>query len=451
MKLVVPIYFLIYFLFSQDTLVIIENQIITKNDFIKRSEYTIRPTYCNSDKNLDKKIILNSLIAEKLLAIKNKDEFDIDETNLIQGIKEQAMRKVMLENTVNSSLVIDENKILDLLNKSLYDYKIDFITINHNEIFLVNQDLNLNKSYKEIIKNLKHRNNQKYIKFGELSYDDIYQEFYTSDINVGDIIGPIKTLNDNYILINVLSKKKNILIDTESQKNQYENVKSYLIKSESYKIRKKYIQKIMKGKTIEFNENSFFNLADYFYDQEKKPIKTDDIIFTLANRDWSIEDLIEINKLNPVLFREPYKNKNEFYNQFKLSLVDLIQNYFLTKKAYELNLSSHPAVVKEGEIWSSYLSANSEKDKIINANQSLLKNLNTEYEVLEKILNKELEILFVENSDKILIDVEMFNGIKLSNIDMLVINTNQPYQLNVPPFPRLTTKNNLDYGTKKDS
>tara|TARA_Y100000996_G_scaffold23308_1_gene16824 strand:+ start:7887 stop:9242 length:1356 start_codon:yes stop_codon:yes gene_type:complete len=451
MKLVVPIYFLIYFLFSQDTLVIIENQIITKNDFIKRSEYTIRPTYCNSDKNLDKKIILNSLIAEKLLAIKNKDEFDIDETNLIQGIKEQAMRKVMLENTVNSSLVIDENKILDLLNKSLYDYKIDFITINHNEIFLVNQDLNLNKSYKEIIKNLKHRNNQKYIKFEEISYDDIYQEFYTSDINVGDIIGPIKTLNDNYILINVLSKKKNILIDTESQKNQYENVKSYLIKSESYKIRKNYIQKIMKGKTIEFNENSFFNLADYFYDQEKKPIKTDDIIFTLANRDWSIEDLIEINKLNPVLFREPYKNKNEFYNQFKLSLVDLIQNYFLTKKAYELNLSSHPAVVKEGEIWSSYLSANSEKDKIINANQSLLKNLNTEYEVLEKILNKELEILFVENSDKILIDVEMFNGIKLSNIDMLVINTNQPYQLNVPPFPRLTTKNNLDYGTKKDS
>tara|TARA_B100001778_G_scaffold328824_1_gene328840 strand:+ start:57 stop:1142 length:1086 start_codon:yes stop_codon:yes gene_type:complete len=361
------------------------------------------------------------------------------------------MRKVMLENTVNSSLVIDENKILDLLNKSLYDYKIDFITINHNEIFLVNQDLNLNKSYKEIIKNLKHRNNQKYIKFEEISYDDIYQEFYTSDINVGDIIGPIKTLNDNYILINVLSKKKNILIDTESQKNQYENVKSYLIKSESYKIRKNYIQKIMKGKTIEFNENSFFNLADYFYDQEKKPIKTDDIIFTLANRDWSIEDLIEINKLNPVLFREPYKNKNEFYNQFKLSLVDLIQNYFLTKKAYELNLSSHPAVVKEGEIWSSYLSANSEKDKIINANQSLLKNLNTEYEVLEKILNKELEILFVENSDKILIDVEMFNGIKLSNIDMLVINTNQPYQLNVPPFPRLTTKNNLDYGTKKDS
>ncbi len=451
MKLVVPIYFLIYFLFSQDTLVIIENQIITKNDFIKRSEYTIRPTYCNSDKNLDKKIILNSLIAEKLLAIKNKDEFDIDETNLIQGIKEQAMRKVMLENTVNSSLVIDENKILDLLNKSLYDYKIDFITINHNEIFLVNQDLNLNKSYKEIIKNLKHRNNQKYIKFEEISYDDIYQEFYTSDINVGDIIGPIKTLNDNYILINVLSKKKNILIDTESQKNQYENVKSYLIKSESYKIRKNYIQKIMKGKTIEFNENSFFNLADYFYDQEKKPIKTDDIIFTLANRDWSIEDLIEINKLNPVLFREPYKNKNEFYNQFKLSLVDLIQNYFLTKKAYELNLSSHPAVVKEGEIWSSYLSANSEKDKIINANQSLLKNLNTEHEVLEKILNKELEILFVENSDKILIDVEMFNGIKLSNIDMLVINTNQPYQLNVPPFPRLTTKNNLDYGTKKDS
>ena len=56
MKLIVPIYFLIYFLFSQDTLVIIENQIITKNDFIKRSEYTIRPKYCNSDKISIKKL-----------------------------------------------------------------------------------------------------------------------------------------------------------------------------------------------------------------------------------------------------------------------------------------------------------------------------------------------------------------------------------------------------------
>ena len=370
---------------------------------------------------------------------------------MIQGVKEQAMRKVMLENTVNSSLVIDENKILDLLNKSLFDYKIDFITVDHHEILLVNQDLNLNKSFKEITKGLKHRSNQKYIRFEELSYDGIYEKFYTSDINVGDIIGPIKTLDDNYILINVLSKKKNIFFDAQSQKNQYENVKDYLIKSESYKIRKNYIQKIMQGKTIEFNENSFFNLADYFYNQEKKPIKTDDIIFTLENKNWSIEDLIEINKLNPVLFRESYKNKNEFYNQFKLSLVDLIQNYFLTKKAYELNLSSHPAVIKESEVWSTYLSANSEKDKIINANQSLLKNLSTEYEVIEKILNKELEILFIENSNKILIDVEMFNDIKLSNIDMLVINTNQPYQLNVPPFPKLTTKNNLDYGNKKDS
>ena len=71
-------YIIVYFFFqfiypSIDTLVLINNKVITKNDFLRRAEYTIRPTYCNSDNNVDKKIILNSLIAEKLYAIEKLD------------------------------------------------------------------------------------------------------------------------------------------------------------------------------------------------------------------------------------------------------------------------------------------------------------------------------------------------------------------------------------------
>ena len=43
----------------------------------------------------------------------------------------------------------------------------------------------------------------------------------------------------------------------------------------------------------------------------------------------------------------------------------------------------------------------------------------------------------------------MFNEIQLTRIDMMVINVNHPYQLTVPPFPKLTIKNNLNYGMKK--
>ena len=105
-------------MFTQDTLILINDKVITKNDFIKRAEYTIRPNYCNSKSNLDKKIILNSLIAEKLYAIENS-ESEIDDykvLNSIKGIEEQTMRKVMLEDYVNHNLKSDtvQNDIINM-------------------------------------------------------------------------------------------------------------------------------------------------------------------------------------------------------------------------------------------------------------------------------------------------------------------------------------------------
>ena len=44
---------------NQDTLILIQDKVITKNDFIRRAEYTIRPDYCKSNNNVHKKVILN--------------------------------------------------------------------------------------------------------------------------------------------------------------------------------------------------------------------------------------------------------------------------------------------------------------------------------------------------------------------------------------------------------
>ena len=47
----------------------IGDKVITIQDFIRRAEYTIRPPYCRQGNYIHKKIILNSLIAEKLTAL----------------------------------------------------------------------------------------------------------------------------------------------------------------------------------------------------------------------------------------------------------------------------------------------------------------------------------------------------------------------------------------------
>ena len=116
MKILIIYMFLQLIFCNQDTLIIVGDKVITKKDFLRRSEYAIRPSYCKSNGDIDKKIILNSLIAEKLFAIENSKNIMIDNeiSNFINGIKEQTMRKVMLEEHVNKNLYMDNHLITKL-------------------------------------------------------------------------------------------------------------------------------------------------------------------------------------------------------------------------------------------------------------------------------------------------------------------------------------------------
>ena len=79
---------------SGNVLTSIGNRLITVNDYIKRCEYVPRPNYCKNNNYIHKKIALNSLIAEKLLALefeKKKLNFTNAQKNLITGRKEQSL------------------------------------------------------------------------------------------------------------------------------------------------------------------------------------------------------------------------------------------------------------------------------------------------------------------------------------------------------------------------
>ena len=65
------------FTFGNSVLAQIDNHIILKNEFIQRAEYVIRPNYCSKGNNVHKQIVLNSLIAEKLLAIEGEQLFNL--------------------------------------------------------------------------------------------------------------------------------------------------------------------------------------------------------------------------------------------------------------------------------------------------------------------------------------------------------------------------------------
>ena len=447
-------YIIIYFFFhllypSADTLVVINNKVITKNDFLRRAEYTIRPTYCNSDNNIDKKIILNSLIAEKLYAIENsdfeiKDKHDI---NSINGIKEQTMRQVMLEEYVNNNLSIDDGMVLSLYIKSQFKYDIKFITFNHTHV----EEIGSQDSFGDISEKLNIFPNTRQISFFDCNNDKVFEYFYynTNTINKGELIGPINLSDDKAILVEVVNKKTNVNLNELSQIESYEKIQDFYIEYQASKLRKKFVKNLMSGKQIDFRDDAFKNLADYYYNDElTTQVDVEKVLFSIDKKDWKIKDLIDANNTRPLVFRETYSDKMDFYIQFKLALVDLVRDFYLTNKAYAYGFDNHPSVINEVETWTDYMLAHDMKNQLF-SNSSEIEDIKNEYDLIKNILNPKSEILFRKYSDQIIVDVDMFNDIKLSSIDMVAININQPYQLLVPLFPKLTTKNNLNYGIKK--
>ena len=126
----------------------------------------------------------------------------------------------------------------------------------------------------------------------------------------------------------------------------------------------------------------------------------------------------------------------------------MVRDFYLTNKAYAYGFDNHAAVLNEVEIWTDYILAHDMKNQLV-ANKSEIEEIKNEYDLIKNILTPKSNLLFKKYSDQIVVDVDMFNDIKLSSIDMVVINVNQPYQLLVPLFPKLTTKNDLNYGIKK--
>ena len=53
-------------------------------------------------------------------------------------------------------------------------------------------------------------------------------------------------------------------------------------------------------------------------------------------------------------------------------------------------------------------------------------------------------------TDKIVINMEVFEDIELTATDMVVTQKGVPYPIMVPLFPIITTDNRLDYGSKKN-
>ncbi len=469
---------------EQVVLATVGDRVITLDEFIQRAEYTIRPQYAKGDDYVTKKIIFNSLIAEKLFALEvgtdNALYQNEDFQNYIRGRQEQAMRKWLFRKEGVEKVNLDTAKVKKAFRWAGRNYLVEYFSVptkhmaDSVKLWLDNPEFSMTDIYYKI-------GGQDTLPTHRVSWqkedsDNIINALYFDSLDVGDIVGPIKVEDGFYTTMRIKDWDENIAITNEQIKLRWHDVTDRLKQIEGQEIYENFALDVMSGKRVEFERDTFFALVDlikpfylipeeekrkafnakYWHDEEPG-IKFEDVkgsfdtikdqpLLTIDKETWTVERLRNEIALHPLVFRKRNLTDRTFPEQLKLAIVDLIRDKYLTKEAYKRGFDKINFIEQEKLMWQDQaISLFHQKQYLQNAGCTT--NFRKEpMKVINDYLNDYVDSLQTKYSDQIKVNMDIFKKIELSRIDMFVVERNVPYPIKVPSFPMLTTDHPLDYG-----
>ena len=460
------------FAIDSNILVEINDRVITKNDFIIRSEYTIRPSYCKSNNQIHKKIILNSLIAEKLLAIEIEDYISEENfsDNFLNGIKEQYMRDYLLKDMAYSEIDINPMITEKYLENSLKVYDLYFISISSEPVAnSISMLLAQGIEFEDICRDYLNLKGIPEIKMDFFYEKDpaIHESIFLNSLSKDQVIGPILAKDNKHLFIKVKDFVYSPLITSNEISNHTNMVNQKLYELTQVKEYDIYIKEIMKDYSVVFNSDVFVKLAseayNYYIDRnnlindqvlssslifsKRDSINYYDEIFTLNGNSYNVSYLDNLISKHPLVFRNQNISRKEFGMQFKYALVDLIRDERLNEIAYKNNYDINDDVLKDYRIFSDATSSKLHLEALLKNNNFSLDQFNQNPEsIIDNYLNQYIDSLQASYSDNIKINFNLLNEIELTDIDLYAYKKGVPYPMVVPVFPVLTNKSVIDYG-----
>ncbi len=455
---------------------------ITVNEFIRRAEYTPRPAYCRGENYIHRKIILNSLIAEKLLALEAGEDNDLTRNyefrQYIRGRKEQAMRQWLFYQVAQKKVRLNPREVNRVFKLAGRVYEVSFINCpDQSEAQKIQTLLNKGVPFDTLAKSLnpKRKVPRREINFSASEPDIVNATLFADSLRKGQILGPLKIDRDNFMFLKINGWHTKLALSSAQQRNRLDEVKEKLTERQALKIYNNYIAKLMKGKTLQFNEPVFRKLVDIlgpeyfktakdkkeafnkkFWNKDNTEMERKDAqgelrkiynqpFFTVDGQTWTVADFEDELLRHPLIFRKKRFPQHKFAQQFKLAVVDMIRDRYVTQDAYKRGYDKVPEVVRNVNMWRDNLLALYRKRAYLKSKGVKgLKNA----DIIRTYLDPYVAELRQKYADQIEINTDAFEKIHLTRIDMFAFQPNQAFPVVVPSFPQLTTHNKLDYGKK---
>lgn len=458
---------------------------ISVNEFIRRAEYTLRPDYVRQNSYLHKKIILNSLIAEKLLAIEAGENNPISQDEnfqrFLQGRKEQAMRQYMHNVEATQKVVLDTADVNRAYRLAGREYEIEYFTTNDSAFVnryekRVPDDpaLFYDAFYELTGDTLPPERNVKWI---DKEHANIHDALFGQDFQVGQVLPPVHVEGD-YVFIKIKGWHDDVAFTPNQRQERLKNVTEKLTGIQARKIWDARVSDIMRGKRLDFNKDVFQKLEKIFFDvyfttdterrdqligkvwdveHEDAQVALDNMpdedfmqqpFFTVDGTTWTVADFREAIDRHPLVFRERKMPSHEFPAQFRLAVADLVRDHFVTQAAYKAGYDKVNVVQRNVNMWRDSYVAIYQRQKVLREMGETRHFLNNYHEILEDDLNPYVRKLQEKYYKQIEMDFDAFEKISLTSIDLFVKQPEMPFKYVVPMFPIITSENLIDYIAK---
>jgi len=456
------------------------NKTITKTEFMNRAEFVPRPDYCRFDNPIHRKIVLNTLIAEKLLAIETGENNELttspEYAAYITGRKEQAMRQVHYYELAYTTSKPDSSVIATVYNTAGRTYNVSYFRIKDSSLShqvyeeIIDSGISFDSLYAAVSSSDTIPTKQ--ISYLNQELPAVHNSLFSDELVKGEILEPIN-VDNSYLFIRIDGWTDRVAVSEENKNLRWNDVINKLTGDNAAARYEDYVTEIMRGKRIDFNRSTFEKLveltASYYLQSNKNKERllnsglwtpsteeevlidnlydVDDIknwdLLKIDGEIWTVEKLTEELMKHPLVFRKHELKKNNFAKQMKLAIVDLVRDKYITIDAYENGFDDHPLVLRNVSLWQDNLLALYQKFMIL---ESIDDRSMDRMKVLDEVMNPYIRKLQKKHSDIIQINIKEFEDIKLTSLDMIALQPNQAFPFIVPLFPELTTLNKLDYG-----
>ena len=465
----------------------IGDRTILVDEFIRRAEYTIRPSYCKGNGGFDKKIILNSLLAEKMLAFETGKDNELIKNEpfqrMLQGLKEQLMRNVIYYAEGTSKVRLDSAMIRREYKIAGRTYHIEYFTLPNDSVAkAVKQILDTSvTSFPDIYHALSGRDSipQREVNWISKESKEVRKALFKDRPSVNQIVGPVQVNDESYLFMRIKGWTDHVAVTEKQISDRWDDVSQELTHEQADEHYDNYIMSLMRGKTMQFEPHIFKKfveivaptyleskkekeetvLDEIYKRQLKENPESDDMqrnlnalkgspLFTIDGKVWTVEDVVKEMERHPLVFRNKNLHKKNFGRQVKLALVDMVRDRYLAQEAYRRGFDRYPMVVHYTEMWQDAMLSLWQKDAILKLHGV---DDNGQIDIIKKYLDPFTDSLRRKYSDCIEVNINEFNNIQLTGVPMFVLEGNVPFPVFVPSFPQLTTYKWLNYGKKMEA